>query len=71
LTTCGRNWLELESSVEYTIVEGDYNELNLRWIVMSNTSGVVWGAFSTMVDAILYVLASMHPGKLIDPRFVW
>jgi hypothetical protein len=57
--------------VEYTIVETDYNEHNLRWIVMSNTSGVVWGAFATRVDAILYVLASMHPGKLIDSSFVW
>jgi hypothetical protein len=57
--------------MEYTIVEADYDQNNLRWIVMSNTSGVVWGAFATKVDAILYVLASMHPGKLIDSSFVW
>jgi hypothetical protein len=56
--------------VEYTIVEGDYDEHNLRWIVMSG-SGVVWGAFATQIDAILYVLVSMHPGKLIDSSFVW
>jgi hypothetical protein len=47
LTTCGRSWLELENNMEYTIVEGDYNELNLRWIVMSNGNGAVWGAFAT------------------------
>jgi hypothetical protein len=57
--------------MEYTIVEGDYNELDLRWIVMSNASGVVWGAFATKVDAMLYVLASMHPGKLIAPYQMW
>jgi hypothetical protein len=57
--------------MEYTIVEGDYDQYHLRWIVMSNTSGVVWGAFSTKLDAMLYVLASMHPGLLIDSSFVW
>jgi hypothetical protein len=57
--------------VEYTIVEMDYNELDLRWIVVSNGVGAVWGAFATQADAVLFVLAATHPGLVIDSSFVW
>jgi hypothetical protein len=57
--------------MEYTIVETDYNALDLRWVVVSNGVGAHWGAFATMTDAILFVLAAMHPGLLIDSSFVW
>jgi hypothetical protein len=57
--------------MEYTIVERDYNELNLCWVVMSNGNGATWGAFATLTDAILFVVVAMHPGKIMDSSFVW
>lgn len=57
--------------MEYTIVEMDYNELDLRWIVVSNGVGAVWGAFATQADAVLFVLAATHPDLVIDPRYNW
>jgi hypothetical protein len=57
--------------MEYTIAEGDYDEHNLQWIVMSNYNGVVWGTFATLVDAVLYVLVSMHPALMIDASYNW
>jgi hypothetical protein len=57
--------------MEYTIVETDYNELNLRWIVMSNGNGATWGTFATLIDAMMYVLASANVELLINSSFVW
>jgi hypothetical protein len=57
--------------VEYTIIETDYNELDLRWIVVSNGVGAVWGAFATQSDAILFVIAAMYPGLAIDSHYNW
>jgi hypothetical protein len=69
--TCGRSWLELENNMEYTIVEGDYDEHNLRWIVMSNGNGAIWGTFATLIDAMMYVLASVNVELLIGASYVW
>jgi hypothetical protein len=57
--------------MEYTIVEGDYNELNLRWVVMSNFNGAIWGTFATLIDATMYVLASANAELLIDASYIW
>jgi hypothetical protein len=57
--------------VEYTIVEGDYNELNLRWMVMSNGNGAIWGTFATLIDAMMYVLACANVVLLIDASYSW